>query len=76
MARPTKNTLDAVSMLLDYHEEDDAVFYVGKSGESAVIVVHDEALLEVIMVLMNYTAARNEEEDIPQFMVPPIRIEA
>jgi hypothetical protein len=75
MSRPTKKTLDAVGTLLDAHEKDDAVFYVGKTGESAVIVVNDEALLEVIMVLMNYTASR-EEEAIPQFMVPAQRIEA
>jgi hypothetical protein len=66
MAKPTKETTNAVRMLCEHHEADDATFYAAKDGESAVVVINDPDLLEVIMVLMNFTMEKLEDLNDPR----------
>ena len=66
MAKPTKATTQAVQLLSQHHEDDGATFYASKDGESAVVVINDPDLLEVIMVLMNFTMEKLEELNDPR----------
>jgi hypothetical protein len=66
MAKPTKESTRAVQILSEHHEGDAATFYASKDGESAVIVINDPDLLEVIMVLMNFTMEKLEDLDDPR----------
>lgn len=66
MAKPTKETTRAVQLLSAHHEKDGATFYASKDGESAVVVINDPDLLEVIMVLMNFTMDKLEDLDDPR----------
>jgi hypothetical protein len=79
MANPSRQTIRAAQYLQKHHKEDSAVFYATENGESAVVIVNDPNLLEVIMVLMNYTDAKNEtgpSEDGPVVVMPLREIEA
>lgn len=66
MAKPTKESTQAVKILSAHHEGDAATFYASKDGESAVVVINDPDLLEVIMVLMNFTMEKLEDLDDPR----------
>ena len=79
MANPNRESIGAARYLSKHHENDSAVFYAVEGGESAVVVINDPDLIEVIMVLMNYTDAKNETgpyEDGPVVITPLHEIEA
>jgi hypothetical protein len=79
MANPNKGTIRAACELQEHHKEDDVVFYAVEGGEAAIVIINDPALLEVVMVLMNYMEAKEDGDvslDGPVVITPRAEIEA